>query len=322
MHIIVTGATGFVGGTLCRRLLERGDKIIALGRNQRALAVLAAAGARTIPLDLATDAVPSGLRADAMVHAAALSSPWGHHQAFADANVQGTRTAVATARAAGVRRFVQVSTPSVYFRLAHQLNLAEDHSLPKPINSYAATKRAAEELIAAASDLDSIILRPRGIYGAGDTALLPRLIRAARQRALPLVDGGRAVTDLTHVDDVVSAIVCALEASSDRKARLFNISGGVALNVCDVANKAAARAGVTVRWRSVFAPALFTYARAGEFLARMQPGRPEPALTVYSAGLLAFSQTLDISRARRELGWAPRIGFEEGLERTFAHAVP
>lgn len=317
MRVVVTGATGFLGGALCRRLLERGDQVFALGRNLEALKVLGDVGAIAVAIDLTFGVAALDIRADAMVHAAALSSAWGPSPAFVAANVEGTRTAIAIAHSAKVRRFVHVSTPSIYFKLADQLNVSEDHSLPPPINAYAATKRAAEALVIAAEHLDPILLRPRGIYGPGDTALLPRLIRAAKQRALPLIRDGSAVTDLTHVDDVVSALICALEAPPRPKNRIFNISGGGVLNVRDVANKAAARAGVAVRWRSVPAALALAYARASEMRARLFNG-PEPALTVYAAGLFAFSQTLDISRARRDLGWAPQIGFEEGLERTFA----
>ena len=317
MRTIVTGATGFLGGALCRVLLARGDSVIALGRSWDKLDALAKIGAETYSVDLAGPCPDVDFTADAMVHAAALSSPWGLRADFLAANVTGTETALEVARASRAERFVHISTPSLYFQFHDQLGVKEDHPLPPPVNAYAETKGMAETLAAAAHDLEPIILRPRGLYGKGDTSLLPRLIKAAEMRPLPLVNGGRAATDLTHVDDVVGAILAALDAPADMSQLVFNISGGAALNVRDVATKAAARAGVEARWRKVPTAMLMAYARTSEAIAKLRPGRPEPAITAYGAGLFAYTQTLDISAARQHLNWQPKISFEQGLAMTF-----
>jgi nucleoside-diphosphate-sugar epimerase len=316
---IVTGATGFLGGVLTRRLLASGYEVVAMGREESGLSKLAARGARAVRHDLASgEAAPQDLRGDFLIHCAALSSPWGDTAAFRATNVGGARSAVAIARAAGVRRFVHISTPSVYFMFKDQIGMREDAALPKPVNAYAASKREAEALVLADGDkLDPIILRPRGVYGAGDVALLPRLIRTARARALPLMRGGRAATDLTHVDDVVDAILAAVSARPGGGKRIFNISGGVALNVRQVIERAAALANVRVLWRPLPASVVLGAARAAEAIARLRPGRPEPMTTAYSVALLAFTQTLDITAARDHLGWRPSVSFEEGLARTF-----
>lgn len=318
MRVLVTGATGFLGGALTRLLLARDHAVIAAGRSADALRTLAATGAHAIAHDLSEAPPPAPAPCDAFVHCAALSSPWGSHAAFVRANVDGTRTALDWARRSGARRFVQISTPSLYFRFRDQIGVREDAALPRPINAYAATKRRAEELVLAANDLDPIVLRPRGLYGPGDTTLLPRLIAAARARALPLMNEGRAATDLTHVEDVAEAVLAALSAPPRLGQRVFNVSGGVALNICAVAERACARAGVTVRWRRAPAPLVLAYAHAAEAVCGLHPQRPEPSITAYGAALFAYTQTLDISAAHAHLGWRPRIGFEDGLDLTFA----
>lgn len=314
---IVTGATGFLGGAVARRLLAERAPVIAVGRNREKLAALARLGATPVDLDLVHGALPQTLPpATYLVHCAALSSPWGARSAFEAANVHGTQRAMDLARAAGVQRFVHISSPSVYFRFADQERVPEDTVLPPPVNAYAATKAKGETLVLTDPALDPIILRPRGLYGPGDTALLPRLLRAARQRPLPLMRGGNAATDLTYITDVVDAVLAAMRAPSPAS-RIFNISGGQALSIRTVAEQAATKAGIQVRWRQLPWSAVQTVTRLNEALHTALPGRPEPAVTAYGAGLFAFRQTLDISRARDQLGWQPRITFEEGLERTF-----
>lgn len=257
----------------------------------------------------------NGEPVDAFVHAAALSSNWGRREAFVAANVTATQTAVNLANRLQAQRFVLISSPSIYFRFADQLHVGEDMVLPPPVNAYAETKRAAEAIVLAAPDLNPLILRPRGIYGQGDVALLPRLVRAARNGPLPLLREGSAVTDLTHVDDVVSAIMAAIEAPVRGEPCALNVSSGEPMPIVTIIEKACAIAGVRPRWRRL--PAWLALGGAGlaEAINAIVPGRPEPIATRYSLGVLAYSQTLDISRAASTIGWRPSIGLEEGLRR-------
>lgn len=298
-RVLVTGASGFLGGAVLRRLGARG-----LGQGRRSGAVR-----WSLP-----DPAPDMPGLDAIVHCAALSAPFGPWRAFQRSNVEGTRAVLDLARKARVRRVVFISSPSVYFALADQLNVAEDMPLPRPFNAYARSKAEAERLVRQATDLSSVILRPRGIYGPGDTALLPRLLKAAR-RPLPRFRAGRARIDLTYVDDVVDAILLALDSDAD--GQTLNISGGEVLPVSQIVEQACARAGLRPRWRNLpLAPALLA-AGGMEAWARAT-GRAEPAITRYGVGLFAYAQSLDISRARDTLGWSPNVRFDEGLARTFA----
>lgn len=318
MTILVTGATGFLGSHLALALRDYG--VVATGRSPAALARLASKGIKAQKLDLA-QSVPRALRdrvgpVDAIVHCAGLSSPWGRDRDFVQGNVDATRHLADLAAELGVRRFVLVSTASVYFRFADQEGLMEDTPLPSPVNAYARTKRAAEVAVLDRPDIGPVILRPRGIYGADDTALLPRLMRVAARRSVPRFHPAGA-TDITHVDDVVAAIRAALEATPAVNGQIINISGGVGLSLPEIITAACEQTQVALRWRDLpFAPTMAAV-RLLEAGAKCLPGRPEPPVTAYALGLLRFRQTLNISKAERLLGWRPQVSFEEGLQRTF-----
>ncbi|WP_170328410.1 NAD-dependent epimerase/dehydratase family protein [Ruegeria arenilitoris] len=314
---LVTGATGFLGGAVLRRLDARG---IGQGRDTGRLAALEDQGLRTVCWSLPDPAPDARIPDDvsAIVHCAGLSAPFGPPRAFHRANVAGTQAVLEFARTRGVRRVVFISSPSVYFALNDQLDMSEDAVLPRPFTAYAASKIAAENLVSAAKEVGPIILRPRGIYGPGDISLLPRLLSSAKARALPRFRGGRARIDLTFVDDVVEAVLAALHAGPSVEQRVFNISGGEVIPIHDIVEQVCKRAGIAPRWRDMpLAPALIA-ARAAEAVALLRPGQPEPAVTRYALGLFAFEQSLNIARAQNELGWTPRVSFSEGLERTFA----
>ncbi len=317
-RVLITGATGFLGGTVLRMLRAQGRPVLAQGRDPTRLAGL---GAPVLRWDLTQPPPDMSELAgvDAVIHCAALSSPFGRLADFHAANVAGTAAVLALAQRLGVRRFVHISSPSVLFAPRDQLALDETAPLPPPYTPYARTKAESEALVLAAPGLSPVILRPRGLYGAGDTALLPRLLQAARTRPLPLFRDGKARIDLTHVEDAAAAVLAALDVGPEAAGQIFHISGGEVLPVTGIAARACARAGVPLRWRRMpLAPALLA-AGAMERLALATGGR-EPAVTRYGLALFAYAQSLDISKARRLLDWSPRVPFAEGLERSFGPA--
>lgn len=319
MRVLVTGATGFLGGRLIRHLGARGFDTVGLGRDEARCRTLQDAGFTTVRADLSHSAphlAGSIGRVDAIVHCAALSAPWGRLAAFRAANVEGTRNVLDLAEALGARRFVNISSPTVYFEMKDKIAVAETASLPHPINAYARTKAEAEQLVLARPELGPVNLRPRGIYGAGEETLLPRLIAAARRGPLPLLRSGVAAIDLTHVDDVVAAIEAVLTADAAVEGETFNISGGEMVSVRDLVERVCSALAVPLRWKRVpLYPALML-ARLVEMASLARPIPKEPAVTPYTLGLFAFRQSLDISKARRTLGWQPRISLDDGLAMT------
>jgi nucleoside-diphosphate-sugar epimerase len=326
MRVLVTGGTGFLGRHLVWRLIALGHEVVFTGRSHaRASAVLAGA-ARTgckagfVELEhgsptAATTLMEAAADADAVIHCAALSSPWGPRLAFERANVDSTREVIEACAAHRIGKLIYISTPSLYFDFRDRIGIREDEPLPPPVNDYARTKGIAEKM-AQASSIDSVIaLRPRAIFGAWDETLLPRILRVARTARLPLMRGGGSLIDLTYVENVVDAVMLALDADLERAT--VNISNGEPIPVHAMFAKLADAFAIELRVRRVPYRVVDAIAATLERVGRVRPGW-EPPITRYSAGLLAFSQTLDLTRARELLGYTPRISLDAGLARTAA----
>jgi nucleoside-diphosphate-sugar epimerase len=326
MQILVTGGTGFLGRHVVWRLAGQGHGVVFTGRSrpqaELVLAQLGAAAARVRFIEVAHGTADSARvlaqaveGAAAVVHCAALSSPWGRRADFMRANVASTREVIDACAAQRIGRLVNISTPSLYFDFRDRLGIREDEPLPPPVNAYAQTKGIAEQL-ALHSGIEQVIsLRPRAIFGAWDNTLLPRLLRVARQARLPLMRGGAAQVDLTYVDNVVDAVELALHAPLQRAT--FNLSNGEPMAVLALFNALAQAFDFAPRFVRVPYPLMAAVAGVFECAGRLAP-HWEPPLTRYSAGLLAFSQTLDLTQARATLGYAPRVSFAQGLHRTAA----
>jgi nucleoside-diphosphate-sugar epimerase len=320
LPIVVTGATGFLGGALVRRLRREGCSVIATGRDRdRGEALARETGARFEPADLATprdtDRVIRG--ALAVVHSAALSSPWGDPRAFDRANVRATENVVHACERFRVARLVHISTPAVYFDFRAREGIKELDPLPAaPVNDYARTKLEAERVVlrSHARGLATVIVRPRALYGPGDTTILPRVVEALRRKQFPLLDGGRSLVDLTFIDDAVEALACAL--SSDRAVGgTYHVTSGDPRPIGDVIAALADGLGLARPTRHVSADRALVVAGALEALHRVFAPAIEPRITRYTLGLLARTMTLDLTAARRDLGYTPRVRLEEGLAR-------
>lgn len=314
---LVTGGTGFLGSRLAECLLARGFEVTVLGRNEAIGRAMVERGMGFLQADLAdAPAIRDACRGrDVVFHAGALSSVWGPDEAFHRANVLGTRHIIEGCQEHDVGRLIHVSSPSVLFEFRDRLDLAEDASFPgRAANAYARTKQLAElEIDRAASEgLPVLTFRPRAIFGPGDTAIFPRLIRANR-RFFPLF--GNPLVDLTYVDNVVDALLLGLEAPAALIGRKYHVTNGEPLPIRELLETVFGRLGVPfapVRLPRVAGEALATLFEAASLLAG---GSPEPVLTRYTVGTLSYSQTLDITAIRRDLGYRPRISVDEGIDR-------
>ncbi len=308
---------------MARRLFGLGHTVTALGRNLQAGAALAQAGIKFSRADLSSrEAILEACRGqDIVVHCGALSSPWGRQRDFHQANVLGTAHVIEGCESAQVNRLVHISTPSLYVDGRDRLDIREEEPLPPhSINTYARTKRLAEELIQAASHrgLQAIILRPQGIFGPGDRALLPRLIRMAERGSLPVLGRGDNVIDLTYIENVVDAVLLAMEAPSIQPGRCYNITNGSPVPLVETIQKVLGALNLDVPIRRIPQRRALLAARLIEAIWKLLPGYPEPPLTRYAVEVLSRTRTLSIDRAQRELGYVPRISMEDGLERFIA----
>ena len=306
---LVTGATGGLGLTLTQVLLDDGYTVRAAGRSPPAIKRLRDMGAEALAGDLfelGPDALCENI--DVVFHAAALSSPWGPDADFQRANVDLTRDLLGAAQRAGVGSFVFVSSPSVYARWADQTGLTEDTAWPdRPLNAYARTKGEAERLVLAADTpgFRTVAIRPRAIIGPDDAVLLPRILRLVKRGRFPVFRDGRALVELTDVRDAARAILLADTHREVAGGQAINITGGAALPVRDLIHRLGRALGVEVRTVSVPLGLGQILSVGADALCRVLPGRPEPVLTPYTLSTLAWSQTFDLTRARRLLGYEP-----------------
>ena len=313
-HALVTGATGGLGRALVPALLAAGWQVRATGRDRVVGAALEREGATFVPHDL-LDELPAHLtRAiDTVFHLAALSSPWGPAERFTALHVDATRRLLSAARAAGVGRFVHVSTPSIFVCGQDRLGIADDDPPARyPANAYVRSKLAGERVVRASNSgaFQTVVLRPRAITGPYDTVLLPRLRRAMRSGRMPLPGGGRALVELSDARDVAAALIAAATAKN-AAGQAFNISGGAPRTVKAIVGQIAAALGQRITPVPVPARAAMLWGALSETVARVH-GR-EPVVTRYTVMTLAYSQTFDLSRAHSILNWQPRVTPEEAI---------
>lgn len=293
MRILVTGTSGFVGGAVGRYLRSRGHHVTGLSRSPPRVG----ATDQTLAHDLARPP-PETAPFDAVIHAAALSAPWGRPADFDAANVAGTRHALAIAARSGAR-FVLISSSSVLYVPGDQQALPEEPPpATPPVNHYARTKRAAEALTAAYPGAWAI-LRPRAVYGVGDTVLFPRIARAARLRLLPRFRREvPAEGDLLSIDTLVRQVARAVEG---RAQGIFHLVDPAPVRIEAFVTDVLTRLGLPGPALTVD-PALARRAAAGLEALSRRTGWWEPPLTGFGIDVFTATKTFDDRRTRTLIG--------------------
>ncbi|MEV6214168.1 NAD-dependent epimerase/dehydratase family protein [Nocardia sp. NPDC051833] len=324
MTVLVTGASGFVGGAIVRALLARGMPVRAMVREPSS----APAGAEVAVADLADTAAlaraVTGVRA--VVHAAALLGEFGRPAEFFAVNVAGTDRLMQEAAAAGAERFVFIGSPSALMAPDGGDQLGIDETTPYParfLNSYCETKAVAEQLVLAADTptFTTCSLRPRAVWGPGDRrGPIVQILAKLRAGRLPDLSGGREVrASLCYIDHLVRAVELAL-AAEKIGGRAYFVADAEPVAVWPTMAAVARRFGLTPPSVVVPAPVLGGALAAIETVWRIPAvaQRWTPPLSRYAVALVTRSATYDLTRAERELGYRPTVPFAEGLDRFHA----
>jgi nucleoside-diphosphate-sugar epimerase len=314
MNVALTGATGYTGGRLLESFLARGDAVSALARpgSRRP----ASPGVRWVEGDLSDRAALDRLTegAEAVVHVAAVYRTAGHPDAYyREVNVAGTERLLEAAARRGIGRFVHTSTVGVHGDVHEP---PADEAAPiAPGDVYQATKAEAEAIVMRfhrERGVPVVVIRPGAIYGPGETRLL-KLFRAIARGRYAIVGSGRPFYHPVYVDDLVQGYMLALERTQ-AVGEAFIIAGPRYVSQAELAEVIARHTGGRILpFRIPKAPLQF----AGDLVeALCVPFGIDPPLHRRRVDFWTKSRAFSIEKARRLLGYAPKVDLEEGVART------
>jgi oxidoreductase len=324
MPVLVTGASGFVGGRLAEVLASQGEQVIVLARPGSALKHLSGIAPerlRVVRGDLTDrESLIEAVRdATRIFHCAAASTDWAATEVYFGSNVRGTEMLLAAAvEARQLPRFVHISTTDVYGYPAvpcAETSAVRDVGLP-----YNRTKILAEAAVWRASDagLPVTVLRPATIYGPRGKAFVTNIAELLRKGQMAYIDGGRAPGGFLYVDNAVDAIIASAQSAA-ATGQVYNLSDGTGASWKSYVKAMAEGLGYRAPWINL--PYRTAMAIAGAMEApyhwmKRLPGRP--MLTRHAVSLLGQDQEFPNTRARAELGFASRVSMEEGIARSVA----
>jgi nucleoside-diphosphate-sugar epimerase len=317
--ILITGAAGFVGGRMAKQFANLSEySVIATSRRIDRKNELEYAGCTFIDGNLFDTHFCKQLckGVDIIVHCAALSSVWGDHETFYKANVTATKNLLEAAMENGVRKFIFISTPSIYFDFTDKFDVSEKDVLPKQfVNYYAATKYIAEQYVLSKNSdaFKTIALRPRAIIGAEDTVIFPRIIRAYTDGRLKIIGNGQTLGDLTAVRNVIEAVHCCIHADATAMGEAYNISDGLPVLLWPTINHILTTLGYTPIKKKISASLVLFIASMVERIAKLAHFKKEPSITKYGIGVLAKSLTMNIGKAQSLLNYKPVQTTDEAL---------
>ena len=312
----VTGGSGFIGGKLIERLRSDGHEVRALARSDQAADRIRARGGEPVGGDLSdVSAMRSGAEGcELAFHAAAMLGDWGTREEFERGNVEGTRNTLAACEEAGVRRFVHVGTEAALLAGDPLVNVDESAPLrPDSPVLYCSTKARAEQLVRDANrqSFETVVVRPRFVWGRGDTTLLPTMVDLVRSGRFAWIGGGRQLTSITHIDNTVEGLI--LGATRGAPGDVYFVTDGDPVVFREFVGALLSTQGVEPPTRSIPAAVGHALAVGGEAAWHTLPLAGRPPLTRFSYWVSAQECTIRIDKAREQLGYRPVRTRDEGL---------
>ena len=316
MRIFLTGGSGFVGRNLITTLVKQGFEVRSLVKWENEIELIKSCGAIPIFGDINDfQALKSGMEGCTVVfHVAAKVDDWGVLEDFEQVNVCGTEQVIAAAKATGVPRLVYVSTEAVLIGGEPIINADETRLLPtKPLGFYPLTKAIAEKkVIEANSDaLTTVVVRPRFVWGKGDTTLLPRFLKTMREGTFSWVSGGKYLTSTCHVQNLCQGLICAAERG--KGGEIYFITDGSPVEFRSFITELARTQGVEPGTRSRPRWLIWFLAWSLEQAWNVFKLKGVPPITRTALSMIADEVTVNDTKARREIGYQTVISRQEGL---------
>ncbi len=320
--LLVTGGGGFLGKAIVRSLVAKGERVRSFSR--RPYPELEQIGVSHICGDLAdpNDVKLACQGVEAVFHVAARPGVWGQYADFFEPNVSGTLNVISACKAAGVKRLIYTSSPSVVFDGGDMEGVNESVPYPSHYEAhYPMTKAMAEQAVlkAAREGLPAVALRPHLIWGPGDNHLAPRLL--ARADKLRRVGKGTNKVDTIYIDNAAQAHILAekrLSENPDFSGRTYFISQDDPIPLWQMVDHILAAGGRSPVTKTI-SPGMAWFAGAMcELVYYLLGKKSEPPMTRFVARELATSHWFNIEAAKRDLGYRPTVSTEEGLRRLAA----
>lgn len=320
MKALVTGGGGFLGSAIVRQLLKRGDQVVSYSRGDYPqLAELGVEQRRGDLSDL-NSLAEAAKGCDIVFHVAAKAGIWGRFDEYFSANVAGTENVIAACKLLSIERLVYTSSPSVVFDGSDVEG--GDESLPYPAHfeaHYPHTKALAEQAVLAANSksLATVSLRPHLIWGPDDNHLVPRIVAKGQAGKLRRIGTRPCLVDTVYVENAAEAHLNAadrLAPGSPPAGKAYFITNGEPVPVWEMVNGILAAAGLPPVTRQIPPFAAYAAGAVCEKIWKAMNLSGEPPMTRFVARELATAHWFDISAARRDLGYTPRISTAEGLK--------
>jgi nucleoside-diphosphate-sugar epimerase len=319
MRVLVTGASGLLGGAVARLLIDRGDTVTVMQRSAAALGCAEVRGDVSSLDDC--EAAVTAAEPDAVVHLAARVSVVGEWDDFRTANVVGTQNLLGASRRVGAQRFVYVSSPSVAHEGSSLAGEGAGPASPDTVRGHYSRSKALGEqaALAAADDGFAVVsVRPHLVWGPGDTQLVGRIADRARSGRLAIVGSGAALIDTTYVDNAAEAIVAALDRAPEVSGRAFVVSNGEPRTVEEMLTRICRAVGAPPPTRHVPFRVAFAAGSAIERVWARSGRTDDPPMTSFLAEQLSTAHWFDQRETREALGWRPRVSLAEGFDRLAA----
>jgi nucleoside-diphosphate-sugar epimerase len=319
-HVLVTGGGGFLGKAIVKQLIAS-DTFAVKSFSRHMYQELESLGVEQIQGDIRdSNRVEHACKGiDLVFHVAAKTGMWGKYNDYYQTNVIGTKNILNACQMHNVSRLVYTSSPSVIFDGSDAKGIDESALYPKAYHSlYSKTKAIAEQAVikASGSHLRTIILRPHLIWGPEDTNLVPRIIARAKQ--LVIIGNGDNLVDTLYIDNAADAHILAaakLHENPDLSGKIFFISQDEPVYLWDMINNILKAGGHEPVKRKISKQVAFLAGALFELTFSILNIKKEPRITRFVAKELATSHWFDISAAKRDLGYVPKVSIQEGLIR-------